>query len=159
MNKDSVVREQIIYLLGGGGAHCGFEQAVADLPAGCINRHPPEVPHTPYRLVEHMRLAQWDILEFCRNPDHVSPVFPEGYWPAAGMNACESDWRESIESLRQNHQALLDLIGDVHADLYSPIPHGQGQTLLREALLAADHNAYHIGQLVTVRRGLGTWEE
>jgi hypothetical protein len=106
-----------------------------------------------------MRIAQWDILEFCRNALHKSPEFPHGYWPAGDAPPSASAWEESLEQFRADHQAVEDLVADANVDLFAPIPHGDGQTILREALLVADHNAYHIGQLVIVRRALGAWSE
>ena len=114
-------------------------------------------PHTPWRLVEHIRIAQWDILEFCRNPKHVSPKFPDGYWPDGDAPPDSTAWGKSVEAFRADLQAMQDLVADPSTDLFTPIPHGDGQTILREALLVADHNAYHLGQLVTVRRALGAW--
>lgn len=158
MSKDQALREQLVYLLSGGGAHCDFDAAVEDLPGAYRGQRLQGVPHTPYRLVEHMRLAQWDILEFCRNPSHVSPDYPDGYWPSGDAPLSEEKWNQSIQSWRDDMQAMQDLVADPKVDLYQAIPHGDGQTILREALLVADHNAYHIGQLIVVRRALGVWE-
>jgi hypothetical protein len=104
-----------------------------------------------------MRLARWDILEFCRNPQHVSPNFPDGYWPRGDAPPGAAAWDRGVDAFRADLRAMQDLVADASSDLFAPIPHGQGQTLLREALLVADHNAYHLGQLVTVRRLLGAW--
>jgi hypothetical protein len=106
-----------------------------------------------------MRIAQWDILEFCRDPKHVSPPFPDGYWPRTDGPADPSDWGKSVESFRRDLKAMQDMVADTANDLFVPLPHGDGQTLLREALLVADHNAYHLGQLVVVRRALGAWSD
>ena len=105
-----------------------------------------------------MRLAQWDILEFSRNPKHVSPEFPAGYWPETDAPPDDKAWQKSIRKFRADLKAMQDLVEDPAIDLLAPIPHGEGQTILREALLVADHNAYHLGQMVTVRRLLGAWE-
>jgi hypothetical protein len=156
-SEQAALREHVLYLLGGGGAHLDFEAAVAGLPAELRGAKPPGLPHTPWRLLEHLRLAQWDILEFSRNPKHVSPVFPDGYWPRGDAPPDPAGWDRSIESFRADLQAMQNLVADPANDLLARIPHGQGQTLLREALLVADHNAYHLGQLVTVRRLLGAW--
>src|SRR5262249_33499122 len=120
---------------------------------------PPGVPHTPWRLLEHMRIAQWDILEFTRDPHHVSPAWPEGYWPASDAPPHDGAWDRCVAAFRPHLRAREDVVGDPATDLLAPLPHGQGQTPLREALLVADHNAYHLGQLVVVRRLLGAWEE
>ena len=159
MDKDQALREHLLYLLRGGGAHLDFEAAVAGLPAELRGARPPGVPHTPWRLLEHLRIAQWDILEFSRNPKHVSPKFPEGYWPADDAPPDEAAWDRSAAAFRADLRAMCDLVADPSTDLFAPLPHGTGQTVLREALLVADHNAYHLGQLVVVRRALGAWQE
>jgi len=159
MNRDQALRQHVLYLLRGGGAHCDYDRAVADLPEARRGEHPESVPHTPWRLIEHMRLAQWDILEFCQNPSHVSPDFPDGFWPDSDGPPNSDAWEKSIESFHADMNAMQALVEDTNVDLYEPIPHGDGQTVLREALLVADHNAYHIGQLVAVRRALGAWNE
>jgi hypothetical protein len=153
------LRDHLLYLLRGGGAHLDFEKAIANLPAALRGAKPAGQPHTPWRLVEHMRIAQWDILRFSIDPHHVSPAFPEGYWPAGDEPPDESAWDRSVASFRTDLRAMQELVADLTSDLFTPFPHGQGQTLLREALLVADHNAYHLGQLVLVRRLLGAWPE
>jgi hypothetical protein len=153
------LREHLVYLLKGGGAHLNFDKALQGLPAGLRGAKPPGVPHTPWRLLEHMRIAQWDILEFTRNPRHVSPPWPEGYWPAGDAPPDEAAWDRSVAAFGADLQAMQDLLADPATDLFLPLPHGEGQTALREALLVADHNAYHLGQLVVVRRLLGAWDE
>ena len=155
--NDQQLREQVLYLLGGGGAHVGFEEAFADLPPRLRGVRPDAIPHSPWRLLEHMRIAQWDILEFCRNPEHVSPDFPDGYWPQRDAPPGKEAWDQSLARFRADLGAMQDLVASTSVDLFAPIPHGSGQTILREALLVADHNAYHIGQLVIVRRALGAW--
>ncbi|HEY7422879.1 MAG TPA: DinB family protein [Gemmataceae bacterium] len=157
MSTEQALRDHLLYLLRGGGAHLDFEAAIADLPEALRGAKPTGVPHTPWRLVEHMRLAQWDILEFSRNPKHVSPKFPDGYWPQGDAPADADAWERSVAAFRDELRAMQELVADPATDLFAPIPHGQGQTILREALLVADHNAYHLGQLVTIRRLLGAW--
>jgi hypothetical protein len=157
MDKDKTLREQLLALLRGGNAHLDFEAAIADLPAELRGAKPPGVPHTPWRLLEHLRIAQWDILEFSRNPAHVSPSFPAGYWPEGDAPPNAAAWDKSVKAFRADLKAMQGLVADPKVDLFAPFPHGQGQTLLREALLLADHNSYHLGQLVTVRRLLGAW--
>lgn len=159
MNEDTALREHLLYLLRGGGAHLDFEAAIADLPAGLRGAKPPGVPHSPWRLLEHLRIAQWDILEFSRNPRHVSPNFPDGYWPEGDAPPDAAAWDRSVAAFRADLRAVQDLVADPRTDLFARIPHGEGQTILREALLVADHNAYHLGQLVVVRRALGAWPE
>ena len=155
--SDQALREHVLYLLRGGGAHLNFEQAIADLPEDLRGSKAAGSPHTPWRLLEHMRICQWDILEFSRNPDHVSPEFPDGYWPSSDAPANSDAWDQSVARFRSNLQEMIDLVADPATDLFTPIPGGDGQTILREALLVADHNAYHLGQLVFLRRCLGAW--
>ena len=154
---DKSLREHLLYLLKGGGAHLNFEQTIADLPAELRDRRPPEAAHTVWQLLEHMRIAQWDILEFSRNPQHVSPDWPSGYWPAPGISPDQKAWEASVEAFRRDLRATEKLVADPSTDLFARIPHGDGQTILREALLVADHNAYHLGQIVQLRRLLGAW--
>ncbi len=157
MSHDQALREHLLYLLRGGGAHLDFDAAVEGLPVALRGAKVPGVPHSPWRLLEHLRIAQWDILEFSRNPKHVSPPFPDGYWPADDAPPDAAAWDRSVAAFRADLQAMQDLVADPATDLFAPIPHGDGQTILREALLVADHNAYHLGQLVVVRRALGAW--
>jgi hypothetical protein len=159
MSHEDRLREHLLELLGGGHAHLNFDAAVAGLPAGLQGARPPGLPHTPWRLLEHMRIAQWDILRFCIDPNHVSPEFPGGYWPAGDAPPDPDAWDHSVAAFRSDLEAMKDLVADPATDLFTPLPHGQGQTVLREALLVADHNAYHLGQLVTVRRLLGAWHD
>src|ERR1700746_896016 len=148
MNTDQALREHILYLLKGGGAHLSFDRAIAGLPVKLRGGRPRGLPHSPWRLLEHLRIAQWDILEFCRNPKHVSPKFPEEYWPKGDAPPDDAAWEHSISALRADLRAMQDLVNNSATDLFAAIPHGEGQTILREALLVADHNAYHLGQLV-----------
>jgi hypothetical protein len=159
MDQDQALREHLLYLLRGGGAHLSFDVAIADLAIPLRGAKPSGVPHTPWRLLEHLRIAQWDILEFSRNSKHVSPRFPEGYWPPQDAPPDDAAWDRSVAGFRADLQAMCDLVADPRTDLFAPIPHGDGQTILREALLVADHNAYHLGQLVIVRRALGAWPD
>jgi hypothetical protein len=147
----------LLWLLRGGDAHLDFDSAVEDLPVGLRGAKPAGVPHTPWRLLEHLRIAQWDILEFSRNPRHVSPSFPDGYWPAGDAPPDDAAWDNTVLAFQTDLEAMCTLVADPATDLFAPIPHGDGQTILREALLVADHNAYHLGQLIAVRRALGGW--
>jgi uncharacterized damage-inducible protein DinB len=156
---DQALRDHLLDLLQGGNAHLKFEEAIADLPPELRGVRPASVPHSPWRLLEHMRIAQWDILEFCRNAAHVSPDFPDGYWPDGDAPPSAEAWERSVEAFRADLRTLQDLVADPANDLFAPIPHGTGQTLLREALLVADHNAYHLGQLVLLRRCLNAWPQ
>lgn len=157
MSSDSL-REHLVYLLEGEGAHAGFEAAVKDLPPRVRGLEANGVPHSPWELLEHIRLAQWDILEFSRNANHVSPEWPSGYWPPSPEPPDDEAWDKSVAAFRSDLAAMSALAADESVDLYAKIPWGTGQTILREILLVADHNAYHLGQLVLVRKLLGSWE-
>jgi hypothetical protein len=158
MDKDESLREHLLELLRGGHAHLGFEEAIEGLPANLRGTKAPDLPHTPWQLLEHLRMAQWDILEFSRNPDHKSPKWPDGYWPQTAAPPDDAAWEQSVESFRRDLKATADLVADPKTDLFAKLPWGKGQTILREALLVADHNAYHVGQLVTLRQALGAWQ-
>lgn len=158
-DQTKALREHLLQLLRGGNAHLDFDKAIAGLPARLRGARPAGVPHTPWRLLEHLRLAQWDILEFSRNPKHVSPPFPEGYWPGGDAPPDDAAWDKSVAAFRADLKAMQALVADPATDLFAKIPHGEGQTILREALLVADHNAYHLGQFVVVRRALGAWSD
>lgn len=151
------MREQLLNLLRGKGAHMTFDEAVADMPIDAINARPPNVPYTFWHLVEHIRIAQWDILEFVRDPDHVSPEFPVGLWPARNATADQEQWFASIAAVQADLQAMQDLTADPDLDLLAEIPHAPGYTYLREILLVADHNAYHVGELAILRQVMGLW--
>lgn len=153
------IREQLQELLGGGSAHLTFDDAIADLPAKLRGGKPPGQPHTPWRLVEHLRITQRDILEFSRNPKHRSPNWPDEYWPPSDAPATAAQWAQSVRQFRSDLKAMQDLVADPATDLFAPIPGGDGKTIFREAMLLADHNAYHLGQLVLLRRLLGAWDE
>ena len=142
----------------GGHAHLDFDKAIGGFPRA-VRRKPPGLPHTPWRLLEHLRIAQWDILRFSVDPNHVSPEFPRGYWPDGDAPPDSEAWDHSVAEFRADLKAMNELVSNPATDLYRPLPHGDGQTVLREALLVADHNAYHLGQLVIVRRLLGAWSK
>jgi hypothetical protein len=149
------LRKHLIDLLDMKGAHIDFESAIRDFPAKLRGAKPAGAPHTAWQLVEHMRLAQWDILEFSRDAKHVSPDFPDGYWPVSEAPPNNAEWQKSIRMFRSDLSEMKKLLSNPKLDLYAPIPHGEGQTLLREGLLVADHNSYHLGQLVMLRKTLG----
>ncbi len=157
MTELDSLRKQLIETLKSQGAHTDFDSAVAGFPAKRAGEKAGGASHTAWQLLEHMRIAQWDILEFSRNAKHVSPEWPAGYWPPTEAPPGKADWSKSVRSFRADLKAMQKLVADRALDLFAPIPHGQGQTLLREALLLADHNAYHLGQLVVLRRLLGIW--
>jgi hypothetical protein len=157
--EDRALREHVVYLLRGGGAHVDFEHAIRGLPKHLRGKRAAGLAFTAWQLLEHMRLAQWDILEFSRNAKHVSPDWPAGYWPKASVPPNAAAWNSSVKLFRRDLAATCALVSRRSTNLLARIPHGDGQTILREALLVADHNAYHLGQLVLVRRALGAWEE
>jgi len=152
------LREHLLYLLNGGGAHARFDEVLKDMPEELRGAKPHGLPHTAWMLLEHLRLAQSDILEFSRNSRHTSPKWPEGYWPNAEAPLNATAWNRSVQQFRKDLKAMQDLVANAKTDLYALIPWGAGQTILREALLLADHNAYHLGQLVDLRRLLGAWK-
>jgi len=151
------LRQHLIDLLTGGQAHAKFDDAIKDLPANLRGTKPANFPHSPWMLLEHLRLAQWDILEFSRDSKHKSPAFPEGYWPKTEAPPDDAAWEKSVGQFRADLNAMQALVENPKTDLFAKIPWGNGQTILREALLLADHNAYHLGQLIDVRRLLGAW--
>ena len=157
MDPDKVVPDQLLSFLRGGNAHLTFDQSVADFPPDHINVQPPNISYTPWHLLEHIRIAQGDILEFIRDPDHVSPRWPEGYWPPSGAKADEAKWGKTTAGFHADLQALQDMIQDPATDLYAPIPHAREYTVFREILLVADHNAYHIGEFAILRQVMGIW--
>jgi len=156
--NDESLREHVTYLLEGGGAHAKFDDVIEDLPPNLRGTRPDKFPHTAWMLLEHLRLAQRDILEFSRNSKHVSPEWPKGYWPQTEAPPSDAAWSKSIQQFRRDLKAMQLLVADPKTDLFAPIPWGDGQTILREALLVADHNSYHLAQLVDLRRLLGAWE-
>jgi uncharacterized damage-inducible protein DinB len=158
MKKQDALRTHVLELLKGGHAHIDLKTALADFPAALRGKKPKGAEHTAWQLLEHIRIAQWDILEFSRDRKHVSPKWPEGYWPTTATPPRPTAWTASIRQAEADLKAMEKLVASDKIDLLAPIPHGTGQTILREALLVADHNAYHIGQLVLLRRLLGAWK-
>lgn len=159
MPMNDPVREQIIKLLQGGQAHLTLDDVLKNFPPKLRGLKPAGAPHSAWQLVEHLRIAQWDILEFSRNAKHVSPKWPEGYWPSSDRPPTDAAWKKCISAIKRDCRAMQKLVENPRTDLYSKIPHGTGQNILREAFLIADHNAYHIGQLLLVRQLLGAWKE
>ena len=158
-NNDAALREHLVVLLKGGGAHVQFSDAIEGFPPAKRGTFMEGLPHTGWQLLEHLRIAQWDILEFSRDAKHVSPGFPEGYWPKTPVPQDEAAWDKSVASFQHDLEEMIRLVKNPKTDLCAKIPHGEGQTVLREALLLADHNAYHLGQMVDLRRALGAWPE
>jgi hypothetical protein len=158
VKNDQALRQQLIALLESGEAHAQFDDVVKDLPHDMQGMRPKGGAHSPWEVLEHLRIAQWDILEFAINAKHESPEFPAGYWPEKPAPPDERAWGKSVRAFRGDLKRLIDLVADESTDLFAKIPHGSGQTILRQALLTADHNAYHLGQLVEIRRALGVWK-
>jgi hypothetical protein len=152
------LRQHLLELLTGGHAHATFEDAVKGLPPKLRGAKPTNFPHSAWMILEHLRIAQSDILEFSRTEKHESPKWPEGYWPKTEAPPKESAWTKSAEQFQADLMAMMDLVKNPKTDLFAKIPWGDGQTILREVLLLADHNAYHTAQIVDVRRLLGAWK-
>jgi hypothetical protein len=153
------LREHLLFLLDGGGAHAKFNDAVKDMPENLRGTKPSKFPHSAWMLLEHLRIAQRDILEFSRSAKYKAPKWPDDYWPKDAAPLSAAAWNKSIQQFRQDLRAMQDLVANPKTDLYARIPWGDGQTILREALLVADHNAYHVAQLIDVRRLLGAWKD
>src|ERR1700723_1986994 len=158
MAEDKALRQHLVSLLKGGDAHADFEHAIKDLPAEVRGTIPESAEHSPWQLLEHLRIAQWDILDFSTNPNYKTREWPKDYWPATEAPPDPQAWERSVNAYRKDLKALCALVEDEKTDLFSRIPHGDGQTILREILVVADHNAYHLGQIVLARRLLGVWK-
>jgi hypothetical protein len=157
MHTNQIMREQLLALLRGGHAHMTFDEAVAGFPLEYINRKPPNVPYTPWHLLEHLRICQWDILEFIRNPDHISPDWPAGVWPSPDAQADAAQWQQTIAAFRADLEALERLAQNPETDLFAPLPQGLPYTIFREIMVVANHNSYHIGEFAILRQVMNTW--
>jgi hypothetical protein len=151
-DNDKQLRDHLLSLLDGGNAHITFDDFVKDFPADKCGDRVDGLPYTAWQVLAHMRIAQWDILEFTRDPNHVSPKWPEGYWPPQNETGNADVWKDSVAKFHKDLKEMQDLIADPATDLLAKIPHGSGQTVLREALLLADHNSYHLGVLLAISR-------
>ena len=158
MDADKSLREHLVKLLQGGEAHATFDQAVKNMPSALQGKIPKGAEHSPWQVLEHLRIAQWDILEFAIDPKHKSPKRPEEYWPKDPQPPKDQAWDQNVKSFHADVKRFLILLHDPSTDLFAKIPHGDDQTILRQVLLAADHNAYHLGELVLLRRLLGAWK-
>ena len=157
MTATDILRAQLLELIDGHGAHMPFDAAVADFPDEAVNRRPPNVPYTPWHLVEHIRIAQRDILDYIRDRTYLAPNWPEEYWPARDATATPDEFARSVTSFRADSQALHELVADPATDLLATIPGTPGHTILREVRLVGAHNAYHIGEFAILRQVMGTW--
>jgi hypothetical protein len=155
--NDAALREHLVKLLTEAQAHATFEDSVKGLKPELRGKVPKGAKHSPWQLLEHLRIAQWDIVEFSRNAKYKSPKWPEDYWPLEKAPADEKAWDKSVRAFKRDRKEMVELVRDDKTDLFAKIPHGDGQTILREALLIADHNAYHVGQMVLLRILLGAW--
>ena len=159
MSQESgAIRDHLAHALDWGEAHTTFEGAVADLPPDLRGRAPAGLPYSPWQLLEHLRITQHDILDFCRNPNYHELDWPGDYWPTSAAPPSAKAWDESLRRYREDRAALQALARNPAIELTAPIPHGTGQTYLRELLLAADHASYHLGELIVVRRLLVAWK-
>jgi hypothetical protein len=158
MDPIQSLRKELDRLLAGKGAHADFDAAVADFPSKLRGVKPQGAPYSAWELLEHLRTAQWDMLEFSRDPKHISPAWPAGYWPKTSAPDSAAAWNRSVKIVQRDLAAMRKLVLDSKSDLFTPFAHGEGQTLLREAIQMADHNAYHVGQLIFLRRLLGAWK-
>jgi hypothetical protein len=159
MTADQALRKQLLDLLRGGGAHMGFDQAVVDFPMAHINTRPPNVTYTFWHLLEHVRIAQWDILDYIRNPAYVWPTWPDDYWPAADVQADPGAWEQTLRQFRDDLKALEAIVENPDSDLTAPLAHAPQHNILREILLVADHNAYHLGEFAILRQVMGLWPD
>ena len=150
--NDQSLRDHLLSLVRGGNAHISFEDFVAAFAAKACGQKVEGLPYTAWQVLEHIQIAQWDILEFCRDTKHVSPKWPKGYWPEPDEPGNEELWKESVEKIRHDLKQIEALVANAATDLFSRLAHGTGQTILREALLVADHNAYHLGALAVIGR-------
>ncbi|WP_118976846.1 DinB family protein [Taibaiella koreensis] len=155
--RNTLIRE-LVFLLEKGNAHASFEDAIAGVPAELRSVRPDTLPYSIWELAEHIRITQWDIVEFCLSDKHQSPKWPDEYWPGAKEKISDEDWEKTGQQVTKDRERFVALLQAKEADLYTPFAHGDGQNLLREALLIADHTAYHTGQILVVRRLLGCWD-
>lgn len=158
MDSQSKVRSLLLEQLEGQNAHINFERAVEGVPFEDLGKQPAGLPHSIWELAEHIRIAQADIVEFSQNPDYTAPNWPEDYWPKQCSPENDEAWQELLRQVHKDHYTMVQLVKDPSNDLFKPFEHGDGQTLFREAMLIVDHNAYHVGQIVQLRRLLGNWE-
>jgi hypothetical protein len=158
MTNEKALREHVVKLLRGGDAHATFEQAVKEFPVEARGRKPKGLEHSAWELLEHLRIALEDLVDFSVNPKYKVMQWPEEYWPASAAPPDAKAWDGAVKGYEKALQAMCDLVMDEGRDLFARIPHGEGQTILREALVAADHNAYHLGQIVQLRKVLGVWK-
>jgi hypothetical protein len=155
-NQHEILIEEVVHLLQGGNAHADIKKALDGLPKNQRGAKPDKLPYSIWQLVEHIRIAQWDMLEFCKDGNHQSPTWPDDYWPKETEPGSDEAWDQSVKQINKDLDELINLVKTV--DIFTRIPHGEGQNILREALQAADHTAYHVAEIIVIRRLLGVWE-
>jgi hypothetical protein len=157
MDQIKSLRQHLVKQLDGNEAHASFDDAVKDMPFDQQGIRPKGAEHSPWEELEHLRIAQWDIFEFAMNSKHQSPKFPAGYWPSSPKPPNEKAWDKSVKAFQSDREKFKKYLTAESTDLFAKIPHGDGQTVLRQAIVTVDHNGYHIGQLILLRRLLGAW--
>lgn len=157
MDNDTAIRETLLSFLKGGNAYMPFSEIVSNFPEKQINTSFPNGTYTPWQLLEHVRITQWDILDFITNPNYQEISWPDDYWPAKTKKATKKDWKKTIEKYQKDNLSLQKIVKNPKTDFYSKIPHGTGQTIFREILLICDHNAYHLGEFAIMRQVMNTW--
>jgi len=155
-DEHKILIAELVKLLNGGSAHAGFDEALDGLPADLRGAKPGKLPYSIWQLIEHIRIAQWDMLEFSKHEAHISPKWPDDYWVRDTAPADEAKWEKSIKQINDDREEFIGLLKN--EDIYKAIPHGDGQSILREALQIADHNAYHVAEIIVIRRLLGAWD-
>ncbi len=156
--NNKIIIDNLTDLLEKGNAHASLDEALKDMPFSLSGERPNNLPYSIWQLAEHIRIAQWDILEFSKNPKHVSPKWPDGYWPEETKPVSEAAWEKCVEAIKAGRKEFIFLIENAGDDLYKPFKHGDGQSLLKEALVLADHNSYHTGEIIVIRRLLHAWK-
>lgn len=157
MENDQIIRKQLVKFLNDSLAHMTLNEAVTDFPLGKINEKFPNGTYTPWHLLEHIRLTQRDIVDFCQNPNYKEPQWPQDYWPKESALADPKQWKETINIIRNDLKTLTKITLDKKTNLYTPIPWGNGQTILREIILVIDHNSYHVGEFAIMRQVMNSW--
>lgn len=157
-DKNEILIKNLEDHLNKGNAHALLDDALKNIPFDLLGKKPAGLPYSIWQLSEHIRIAQWDILEFSRDAKHVSPKWPEGYWPAETKPDSKAEWEKCIHQIRSDRKTFTELLSNAGEDIYKPFDHGNGQSLLKEALVLADHNSYHTGEIIIIRRLLNDWE-
>ena len=155
-NKDLI--DNLINLIEKGNAHASLDEALKDMPYSLLGETPTNLPYSIWQLAEHIRISQWDIIEFSKNAKHASPQWPDEYWPAEATPQSEEEWEKCIKAIKEDRKEFIDLVKNAGDDLYKHFEHGDGQSLLKEGLVLADHNSYHTGEIIIIRRLLGAWK-